>query len=175
MSKRLSCAATVAGLLLAPLLLGGCPSRKARAPSPPHRAATESDVVGAWRYAGVPEEEGGTGWIVTIEFARDGIFRQTLVPPRAQNLIVQTGAWRVENAGLKMDALIVWDEGAAGHWARCEQTWAIVESARRPGALAVLGGLAADHSVDRELDRISDAEYRLLTSISPPPDVRSAR
>lgn len=179
MSKRLSTIAAVAGLSLAPLLLGGCPSAKVHVPSPPQRAATESDVVGAWRYAGVPEEEGGPGWIITIEFMRDGIFRQTLVPPQARNLVVQTGTWRVEDAWLKMEALIVWDEGAAGHWARREQTWAIIGSARRPGALAVLGGLAADHSLDRELDRISDSECRLLTSISLPqnatPDVRSGR
>ena len=126
----------------------------------------ESDVVGAWRYTGVPEEEGGAGWIVTIEFTGDGIFRQTLVAPYARNRIVQTGAWRIESAVLKIDALIVWDETAAGHWARREQMWPMIESARRPGALAVLGGLAADHAMDRELARISDAECRLLTSLA---------
>ena len=126
----------------------------------------ESDVVGAWRYMGVPQEEGGTGWIVTIEFMGDGTFRQTLVAPEARNRIVQTGAWRIENAALKMDPLIVWDETAAGHWARREHTWAMIESARRPGSLAVLGGLAAEHALDRELARISDAECRLLTSVS---------
>ena len=126
----------------------------------------ESDVVGAWRYMGVPQEEGGTGWIVTIEFMGDGTFRQTLVAPEARNRIVQTGAWRIENAALKMGQLIVWDETAPGHWARREHTWPMIESARRPGALAVLGGLAAEHALDRELARISDAECRLLTSVS---------
>ncbi len=166
MSKRLFRIAAVAGLWLAPLMLGGCPSPKAHAPTRPHRAVVESDVVGAWRYAGMPEEEGGGGWIVTIEFTGDGTFRQTLVPPQARNLIVQTGAWRIENTALKMDPLIVWDETAAGHWARREHTWPMIESARRRGALAVLGGLAADHALDRELARISDAECRLLTSIA---------
>ena len=167
MSKRFLCAAGLAGFWLAPLLLGGCPSPKKHAPSSPHRAVVESDVVGAWRYAGVPEEEGGGGWIVTIEFLRDGTFRQTLVPPLARNLIVQTGAWRIENAALKMEQLIVWDETAAGHWARRGHSWPMIESARRPGALALLGGLAAEHGLDRELARISDAECRLLTSVSP--------
>ena len=166
MSKRLFRLAAVAGLLLAPLMLGGCPSRSAHAPTPPRRAVMESDVVGAWRYTGVPEEEGGAGWIVTVEFTGDGIFRQTLVAPYARNRIVQTGAWRIESAALKIDALIVWDETAAGHWARREQMWPMIESARRPGALAVLGGLAADHAMDRELARISDAECRLLTSLA---------
>lgn len=165
MTKRLFRAAAVAGFLLAPLVLGGCPSRKVHAP--PQRAVLESDVVGAWRYAGVPEEEGGGGWIVTIEFQRDGTFRQTLVPPQARNLIVQTGAWRLENAVLKMEPLIVWDEAAAGHWARRGHSWPMIESARHPGALALLGGLAAEHALDRELARISDAECRLLTSASP--------
>ena len=164
MLKRLFRAALGAGLWLAPLMFGGCPSPKGHAPAPPHRAVVESDVIGAWRYAGVPEEAGGTGWIVTIEFTRDGTFRQTLVPPQARNLIVQTGAWRIENAALKMEPLIVWDEAAAGHWARRGQAWPVIESARHPGALAVLGGLAADHAMDRELAKISDAEYRLLTS-----------
>ena len=148
-------------------MLGGCPSPKKHAFSPPHRAVVESDVVGAWRYAGVPEEDGGGGWIVTIEFLRDGTFRQTLVPPLARNLIVQTGAWRIENAALKMEPLIVWDEAAAGHWARRGHAWPMIESARRPGALAVFGGLAAEHALDRELARISDAECRLLTSAAP--------
>ena len=166
MTKRLFRAAAIAGFLLGPLLLGGCPSPKKQAFSPPQRAVVESDVVGAWRYGGVPEEDGGGGWIVTIEFMRDGIFRQTLVPPQARNLIVQTGAWRIENAALKMEQLIVWDEAAAGHWARRGHSWPMIESARHPGALAVLGGLAADHALDRELAKISEAECRLLTSVS---------
>ena len=164
MTKRFLRAAGLAGFWLAPLLLGGCPSPKVHAP--PQRPVLASDVVGAWRYAGVPEEDGGGGWIVTIEFAGDGTFRQTLVPPQARNLIVQTGAWRLENAALKMEPLIVWDEAAAGHWARRGQAWPVIESARRPGALALLGGLAAEPALDRELARISDAECRLLTSVS---------
>ena len=148
-------------------MLGGCPSPGAHAPSAPHRAVVESDVTGAWRYAGVPQEEGGAEWIVTIEFTGDGTFRQTLVPPEARNRIVQTGAWRIENATLKMEPLIVWDEAAAGHWARRGHAWPMIESARRPGSLAVLGGLAADHSLDFELARISDAECRLITSVTP--------
>ena len=167
MSKRLFRAVAAAGFLPWLLMLGGCPSPKVHAPAPPHRAVVESDVIGAWRYAGVPQEDGGAGWIVTIEFARDGTFRQTLVPPQARNLIVQTGLWRIENAALKMEPLIVWDEAAAGHWVRREQAWPVIESARRPGALAVLGGLAADHSLDFELAKISDTECRLITSVSP--------
>ena len=165
MSKRLFRAAAIAGLGLAPLVLGGCPSPEVHAP--PRRAVVASDVVGAWRYAGVPEEDGGGGWIVTIEFLRDGTFCQTLVPPLARNLIVQTGAWRIENAALKMEPLIVWDEAAAGHWARRGHSWLMIESARHPGALALLGGLAAEHALDRELAKISDAECRLLTSVGP--------
>ena len=167
MSQRFFRAAAVAGFLLGPLMLGGCPSPKKQAFSPPQRAVVESDVVGAWRYAGVPQEDGGDGWIVTIEFLRDGTFRQTLVPPQARNLIVQTGAWRIENAALKMEPLIVWDEAAAGHCARRGHRWPMIESARHPGALALLGGLAAEPALDRELARISDAECRLLTSASP--------
>ena len=127
------------------------------------------DVIGAWRYADVPEEESGGGWIVTIEFAGDGTFRQTLVAPQARNRIVQTGAWRVENATLKMEQIILWDEAADGHWTRRAQTWPVIESDRHLGALAVLGGLAADHALDRELARISDTECRLLTTLAPPP------
>ena len=174
MLKRLSIAVAIAGLGLAPLLLGGCPSPRARVPAPPRRAVLESDVIGAWRYADVPEEENGGGWIVTIEFAGDGTFRQTLVAPQARNRIVQTGAWRVENAALKMAQIILWDEAADGHWTRRAQTWPVIESARRPGALAVLGGLAADHALDRELARISDTECRLLTSLAPAPQPEDA-
>ena len=166
--------AALAGLGLASLLLGGCPSPKAHAPSPPQRTVLAGDVVGAWRYADVPEEESGGGWIVTIEFAGDGTFRQTLVAPQARTRIVQTGAWRVENAALKMEPLILWDEAAAGHWARRAQTWPVIESARHPGALAVLGGLAADHALDRELARISATECRLLTSLAPAPQPEDA-
>ena len=133
----------------------------------PLRAVTAGDVIGAWRYAEVPDEAGNSGWIVTVEFAGDGTFRQTLVPPRARNLIVQTGSWRVEGQALKLERLIVWDETAASHWARREQTWPMMPSAKTAGALALCGGLAADHSLDRELDRISDAECRLLTSAAP--------
>lgn len=104
---------------------------------------------------------------MTVEFLGDGSYRQTLVPPRARNLIRQTGGWRVEGAAVKIDSLIVWDESAEGHWARREQTWRVIESAKRPGALAVRGGLAADHSMDHELDKLSDAECRLLTSVAP--------
>ena len=167
--KRLSRAAATGGLCLSLLLLGGCPSRKSHAPSPPQRTVLAGDVVGAWRYADVPEEESGGGWIVTIEFAGDGTFRQTLVAPQARNRIVQTGAWRVENAALKMEQIILWDEAADGHWTRRAQTWPVIESARHPGALAVLGGLAADHALDRELARISDTECRLLTDLAPTP------
>jgi hypothetical protein len=178
-SKRLSSIAAVVGFFFSPLLLGGCPSRGAHSLAAPKRAITQSDIIGAWRYAGVPEEEGDSGWIVTIEFASDGTFRQTLVPPRARNLMVQMGAWRVDGKALKMEPLIVWDEAAAWHWARREQTWPVMESAKHSGALAICGGLAADHSLDRELDKISDAECRLLTSIRPPPEPnpgdRSAR
>ena len=167
--KRLFSAAVLAGLLFVPLLLGGCPSPKAHAPAAPLRAVLAGDVVGSWRYADVPEEASGGGWIVTIEFAGDGTFRQTLVAPQARNRIVQTGAWRIENAALKMEQIILWDEAAAGHWARRAQTWPVIESARRPGALAVRGGLAADPALGRELARISDTECRLLTSLAPAP------
>lgn len=169
MLKRIFYAAAVASLCLAPLLLGGCPAPRAHTPSPPPRAVLASDVVGAWRYADVPEEDSGGGWIVTIEFASDGTFRQTLVAPQARNRIVQTGAWRVENAVLKMEQIILWDEAADGHWTRRTQTWPVIESARRPGALAVSGGLAADPALNRELARISDTECRLLTSLAPAP------
>lgn len=169
MLKRLANAAAIAGLGLAPLLFGGCPSPKVHVPAPSRRAVVAGDVVGAWRYADVPEEESGGGWIVTIEFAGDGTFRQTLVAPQARNRIVQTGAWRIENAALKMEPVILWDEAADGHWTRRAQTWPVIESARRPGALAVSGGLAADHALDRELARISDTECRLLTDLAPAP------
>ena len=167
--KRLFSVTAIAALALAPLLLGGCPSRNAHAPTPLHRAVLAGDVIGAWRYADLPEEESGGGWIVTIEFAGDGTFRQTLVAPQARNRIVQTGAWRVENAVLKMEQIILWDEAAAGHWARRAQTWLVIESARRPGTLAVSGGLAADAALNRELTRISATECRLLTSLAPAP------
>lgn len=157
----------VVALALVPLLLAGCPAPHGKHPAPPPRAVTAEDVIGAWRYAGLPEEEGESGWIITVEFARDGTFRQTLVPPRMRNLIVQTGSWRVEGTALKLDPLIVWDEAADGHWARRPQAWPMVPSAQRPGALAIHGGLAADHSLDRELERISEAECRLLTSVTP--------
>ena len=169
MLKRLPIAVALAGVILAGLLLGGCPSPKAHPPRPPQRAVVAGDVIGAWRYADVPEEESGAGWIVTIEFAGDGTFRQTLVAPQARNRIVQTGAWRVENAALKMEQIILWDEAAEGHWTRRAQTWPVIESVRHPGALAVLGGLAADHALDRELARISVTECQLLTDLAPTP------
>lgn len=167
MLKRLSTAAAIAGLGLGPLLLGGCPSPKKQAPAPPLRAVLAGDVVGAWRYADVPEEESGGGWIVTIEFADDGSFRQTLVAPQARHRIVQTGIWRIENAALKMEPMILWDEAAAGHWIRGAQTWPVVANTRRPGAFAIRGGLAADTALDHELARISATECRLLTSLAP--------
>ncbi len=166
MPKRLSSLLTLSGFALIPWLLGGCPAPRTQPQAAPLRAVTPEDVIGAWRYAGVPEEEGDSGWIITVEFARDGTFRQTLVPPQMRNLIVQTGSWRVEDKTLKLDPLFVWDEAATDHWARREQVWPMMQSAKRPGALAICGGLAADHSLDRELDRISDAECRLLTSIA---------
>lgn len=164
MLKRLSKAVALAAAFFFSMLLGGCPAPRARTEA--QRAITPRDVIGAWRYAGIPEEEGNSGWIVTVEFASDGTFRQTLVPPRAQNLMVQTGAWRVEGKALQLEALLVWDEAAEGHWARRAQTWPMIESEKHVGSLAILGGLAADHSLDRELDRISAAECRLLTSVS---------
>ena len=154
------------GLAIAPLLLGGCPSPRTPSTTIPPRAVIAGDVIGAWRYAGVPEDEGNSGWIVTIEFAGDGTFCQTLVPPRARNVIVQTGAWRVAGQALQLERLIVWDETAASHWARRGQTWPMMQSAKNAGALTVYGGLAANHSLDRELDRISAAECRLLTSVN---------
>lgn len=167
MSKQLFSAVAIVGLVFVPWLFGGCPAPRAHPWTPPLRAVTAGDVIGAWRYAGVPDEAGNGGWIVTVEFADDGTFRQTLVPPRARNLIVQTGSWRLEGQALKLESLIVWDETAASHWARRGQTWPMMQSAKNAGALAVCGGLAADHSLDRELDRISAAECRLLTSITP--------
>lgn len=167
MSKRLSSVAAVLGAGFFLWLFGGCPAPRGHLQPLPRRAVTPGDVIGAWRYASLPTEDGSRGWIITVEFSEDGTFRQTLVPPRARNLIVHTGAWRIEGQALKLEMLIVWDETAANHWAPRAQTWPMIESAKRSGAPAVFGGLAADHSLDEELDRISATECRLLTSVAP--------
>jgi len=144
-------------------MLGGCRPRNALV----GRAIAETDLVGAWRY---PELSGGDGadrWVVTIQFASDRTYRQTLVPPRARHLIQHTGAWRIEGGTVKMESLVAWDGAAAGQWTCREQTWLMIASAKHPGTLALNGGLAADHSMDREMDRISADECRLLTSLAP--------
>lgn len=149
------------GGLVALILTGGCRSEK-----PPPGPVGRADVIGAWRYADVADDDADR-WVVTIQFADDGTFRQTLVPPHARNPIGQTGIWRLEGGAVKVGPLIVWDESTAGHWTQREQAWPVRLSAKRPGTLALCGGLAADHSLDREMDRISDAECRLLTSLAP--------
>ena len=162
MSKRSFSVLAVAVCLFISLAVGKFPLR-----TQPARPILDSDIVGAWSYEKLRDENGDDGWIVTIEFRDDGSCRQTLVPPRARNLIRQTSRWRIEGATVKIDSLIAWDEWAEGHWARSNQTWRVVESTKRPGALAVRGGLAADHSMDHELEKLSDAECRLLTSVAP--------
>lgn len=166
MSKRLSSVAAVLAAILFLGLFGGCPAPRGHLQAAPKRVVTSGDVIGAWRYASMPTEDGGSGWTITVEFAGDGTFRQTLVPPRARNLIVQTGAWRIEGQALKLEMLIVWDETAANHWAPRRQTWPLIESAKHAGTLAIFGGLAADRSLDHELDRISATECRLLTRVA---------
>ncbi len=127
----------------------------------------ESDIVGAWCYEKLRDEKGNNGWVVTMEFFDNGRFQQTLVPPHARNLIRQTGQWQVAGAAVKIDSLIVWDESAESHWSQNEQIWRVVESVKQPGRLAIRGGLAADHSMDHELEKLSAAECRLLTSVAP--------
>ena len=166
MSKRLSSVAAIVAAIFFLWLFAGCPAPRGHLQAAPKRAVTAGDVVGAWRYASVSAEDGRSGWIITVEFAGDGTFRQTLVPPQARNLIVQTGAWRIEGQALKLETLIVWDETAENHWAARAQTWPIIESAKHAGALAIFGGLAADHSLDHEFARISVAECQLLTRVA---------
>lgn len=163
MSESLASKIPLAPFLGALLFLAGCRSEHASV----SQTITGGDVVGSWRYAEVGDTDGGNQWIVTIQFARDGTFLQTLVPPSTRNLIQQAGAWRIEGGTLKMESLIVWDEAAAGHWAPRGQDWGMIASAKRPGTLALRGGLAADHSLDREMARISDDECRLLTGLPP--------
>jgi len=145
---------------------GGC-----RQPNPPTgRVIADTDVIGAWRYPEVGDVGIGGHWVFTIQFASDGTFRQTLVPPRARNMIQQTGVWRIEGGTLKMESLIAWENTATGRWASRQQDWLMIVSAKHAGRFAICGGLAADHSMDRELDRISDDECRLLTSLTLPVD-----
>lgn len=147
---------------LAPLLFSGCPA-SSKSGTPPRLAQIE-DVVGAWRYPEIADESGNSDWVITIEFAKDGSFQQTLVPPRGSSLIQQAGSWQLEGSHVRLRQLVVWDENVAGHFARRDQTWAMIDSAKSRGTSALVGGLDADHTSDREFERLTAAECRLLTS-----------